>query len=135
MDVYHKVLAKLYDEAGGKDSAKVDLTDVLKREGFLPSIDSISGYLIGESWVTETDRKHVVKLTHWGIAEAKRTLAGAPDKNQIVQKESNKLLASLREAQIMMEEFAAKPAADRLERIEATVSEINTIMGRIKSNM
>ncbi|MBA2380127.1 MAG: hypothetical protein H0V76_11200 [Blastocatellia bacterium] len=135
MDVYHKVLAKLYDEAGGKDSARVDLTDILKREGFLPSIDSISGYLIGESWVTETDRKHVVKLTHWGIAEAKRTIAGAPDKNQIVQKESNRLLASLREVQIMTEEFAVTPAADKLERIEGAASEIVTIIGRIKSNM
>jgi hypothetical protein len=35
MDVYHKILTRIYEVTGGKDTVEVDLNDLLKQEGFL----------------------------------------------------------------------------------------------------
>ena len=41
MDVYHKILVKLYEVTGGRDSKKVDFAELLKKEGFYPSYADI----------------------------------------------------------------------------------------------
>lgn len=79
MDVYHKVLAKIYEMTDGKETVNVDLKDLLKTEGFFSSLDSISKHLSTESWVTETPKQNIVRITHWGVAEAKRVLSNTPD--------------------------------------------------------
>ena len=135
MDVYHKVLAKLYEMTGGRDSVDVDLAELLKKEGFFPSLDNISTHLLGESWVTETARQHTVRITHWGVAEAKRTLSNSPDKNKALTKEANRLLASTREMQIMLEEFVESPDSDKFKVIEQRMSEMTAAAGKIRSNL
>ncbi len=60
MDVYHKVLARIYEITDGVETAEVDLQDLLKREGFYPSLQSISEHLTNESWFKETQHKFVV---------------------------------------------------------------------------
>ncbi len=47
MDVYHKVLSKLYQVTDGKDSHAVDLKDLVKSLGFLGSYDDILQQLSG----------------------------------------------------------------------------------------
>ena len=37
MDVYHKVLARLLEATGGRESEKVDIKELVKKEGFLSS--------------------------------------------------------------------------------------------------
>lgn len=135
MDVYHKILTRIYEVTGGKDTVEVDLNDLLKQEGFYSNIDNISQHLTTESWVAETARPRVVKITHWGTAEAKRVLTNSPDKQREASKEANRLLAEAREMIIMLEEFAASPNGANFKTIEKKLNDLQTITGRIRDNI
>ncbi len=117
MDVYHKILTKIFEVAGGKETVEVDMKELLKREGFFPSLDSISSHLLAESWITETGRKYFVKLTHWGIAESKKALSQTPDSGKDANKNTNRLIAASREFAVMLEEFAASASTDQFKNI------------------
>ncbi len=125
MNVFHKVLVRIFEITGGKDSVEVDLVDLLKKEGYFPSIDSISGQLLDEGWLTEAGRKHVVRITHWGVSEAKRVMTNSPDKANEVDKDSTRLLNEARELIIMLEEFVATPDSKKLERVEKRIAELS----------
>jgi len=133
MDVYHKVLTKIYEITGGRDTVKVDLIDLLKKEGFFSNIDNIAKHLGDEGWATGTDREYTVKLTHWGVAEAKRVLSDSPDKVSEVEKASNRMLADSRELVIMLEEFAAGPTKGKLDNIEKRLAEMTQRSASIRS--
>ncbi|MGB7209531.1 MAG: hypothetical protein WBD27_12780 [Pyrinomonadaceae bacterium] len=135
MDVYHKILTKIYEVTGGKDTVEVDLNDLLKREGFFSNIDNISLHLTTESWVAETPRPRVVKLTHWGAAEAKRVLSNTPDTIRELAKDANRLLADSRELIIMLEEFAVSPSSTNFKTIEKRFVDLSAIFERIRGNI
>jgi hypothetical protein len=135
MDVYHKVLTKIYEETGGKDSVDIDLTDLTKREGFFPSLDDITKFLTGESWVTETPKRYVVRITHWGVSEAKKALIGAPDKLQLIEKDSKRAVSDVRETLVMLEEFAGSPDAKKFGVIRKRFDEIAAALTRIEKNL
>lgn len=78
MDTYRKMLSKVFEAAGGRESVDVDFVEIAKREGYFPSIDDIVAYLKSESWVTES-RTNILRLTHWGIAQVRKDSAGASD--------------------------------------------------------
>ena len=134
MDVFHKILLLIYEMTGGRENTQVDLTDLLKREGFLASIDSINDHLLGEGWLTGTDRQYVVKMTHWGVAEAKRTLSDTPDTDSVISKEAARLLSSTRELVIMLEEFSASPSKARFGVVEKRFGDIGGIVKKIGAN-
>ena len=135
MDVYHKILTRIYEVTGGKDTVEVDLNDLLKQEGFYSNIDNISQHLATESWVAETPRPRVVKITHWGAAEAKRVLTNTPDVQRELSKEANRLLAEARELMIMLEEFASSPAGPKFETIEKKFDGLASILSKIKDKV
>jgi hypothetical protein len=135
MDVYHKILTKIYEVTGGKDSVEVDLGDLLKQEGFYSNIDNISSHLATESWVAETPRPRVIKLTHWGAAEAKRVLTNTPDTPRELAKEANRLLAESRELIIMLEEFAVSPTSQNFKTIEKRFVDLSVIFERIREKI
>ncbi|HBR56875.1 MAG TPA: hypothetical protein DEA22_05310 [Blastocatellia bacterium] len=135
MDVYHKVLVKLYELTGGKDSVDVDMVELLKREGFFPSLQSILQRMLDESWIAETSRTNTVRITHWGVAEARRTVADTPDKSIALSKDTNRLIAEMRDAAIIAEDFAATPSPDKFNNLEQKFSELSAIISRIKSNV
>lgn len=135
MDVYHKVLTRIFESADGKETVKVDMIDILKKEGFYSNIDNIAQHLQVEGWVTATERQHTVKLTHWGVAEAKRVLSDSPDKVNELEKESTRAINEARQLLIMLEEFAAAPSKDKMTNLEKQVSQINGRVGRMKSNL
>lgn len=135
MDVYHKILTKIYEVTGGKDSVEVDLNDLLKQEGFYSNIDNISQHLATESWVAETPRPRVVKITHWGAAEARRVMTNTPDTQREVAKDANRLLADSRELIIMLEEFASNPNGAKFKTIEKRFEDLQALLGRIRPNM
>lgn len=134
MDVYHKVLTKIYSISDGREYADVDLAELLKKEGFFPSIDDIRTYMSSESWIAETDRTNIIRITHWGVAEAKRSLSNAPDKNKLIEKESARLISAARELLVMAEELAGSPSEDKLTPIDDKISESTAIASRIRSN-
>ncbi len=134
MDVYHKVLTKIYSITDGRENADVDLAELLKKEGFFPSIDDIRTYMSSESWIAETNRTNIIRITHWGVAEAKRSLSNAPDKAKLIEKESARLISAVRELLVMAEELSGSPSEDKLKPIDDKMSESSSIVNRIRSN-
>lgn len=132
MNVYHKVLTKIYEVSGGKESVDVDLVDLLKKEGFYSNIDNISKQLEDEGWIAESGRRYTVRITHWGNMEARRVLAEAPDKANELQKESARLLTAGRELVLMLEEFESKPDEGKLANIEKAVGSLQDRIEKIK---
>ena len=132
MNVYQKVLTKIYDVTGGKDSIDVDLVDLTKKEGFYSNIDNISKQLQDEGWITEGSKTNIIRITHWGASEAKRVLSASPDKVNELSKESNRLVADGKEFAIMLEEFAAGPDNAKLGRIEERISVMSERCRKIK---
>jgi hypothetical protein len=133
MNVYQKVLTKIYDITGGKDSVDVDLVDLTKKEGFYSNIDNISKQLQDEGWISEGSRTNIIRITHWGASEAKRVLSASPDKVNELSKESNRLAADAKEFAIMLEEFVTGPDPQKIGRIEDRISEMSERCRRIKS--
>ena len=135
MDVYHKILTRIYEVTGGRDGVEVDLNDLLKQEGFYSNIDNISQHLLTESWVAETPRPRVVKITHWGTAEAKRVMTNTPDVRREVSKDANRLLAESRELVIMLEEFASEPNSKHFKNVDKKFEEIGKLVNKLKASV
>lgn len=135
MDVYHKVLAKLYQVTGGKDSATVDLKDLVKSLGFLGNYDDIFQMLSGQGWIAETPKLNFVRMTHWGVKEANNAGGGQPDAEQAVKKEAAKIAAEAKQFLIMLEEFAADPSKENFGQVEKRSNEINQAIGKLKSSI
>lgn len=135
MNVYQKVLVKIFEISGGKDSADVDLIDLTKKEGFYSNIDAISRQLQDEGWITEVGRQHNVRITHWGGMEAKRLLSDSPDKKLEVDKAANSLLSDTRELVLMLEELVSKPTSENLDHIEARIDQLRSRAGAVRKHL
>jgi hypothetical protein len=134
MDVYQKVLVKLYEIAGDKENFDIDLVDVLKREGFYPSIEDIREKLSGEGWITE-GRPKIVRLTHWGIMAARKIQNATPDSANIIDKAANRLKSEVKEFIILVEEFNGKSTSDNFSRLDKKLAEINSVTAKIRENI
>lgn len=130
MNVFHLVLTKIYQISGGKESVDVDLIDLLKKEGFYSNIDQISKQLQDEGWIAETTPRYTVRITHWGVGEAKRVLSDSPDKANEFEKLASKFLSECRELMVMVEEFNSKPDGDKLKLID---DRLDLLKGRSKA--
>ncbi len=97
MDVYHRVLVKLFEETGGSDSKAIDFADLVKRMKFHANYTNIFKELSVQGWIIETSKPDWVKLSHWGIEEAKKSNSGNSGDSQKLQKDSNHLLSEARE--------------------------------------
>lgn len=126
MNVYQKVLVKIFEISDGKDTVDVDLIDLTKKEGFYSNIDAISSHLQDQGWLTERGRPHNVRITHWGAMEAKRLVSDAPDKNDEIQKGSSRLLSEAKELILMLEEFVAKPTVPNLDHIDSRIDQLRS---------
>jgi hypothetical protein len=108
---------------------------LLKREGFFPSRDSIVSHISNEGWVIGTDRQYVVRITHWGAAEAKKSMANLPDRTHAAQKDVTSLLNGSRELVKMLEEFADGPSKEKLNSIDKRFSDLSAVIERLRSNL
>lgn len=133
MDVYHKVLVELYKVTDGDTSETVNLLELVKKAGFLPSYKDIVNELSFRSWIYE-DKHDKVKLTHWGVDEAKKWLSRAPDAGQNLKKSVNRLSAEALEFSEAVERFVGDNVSEKLAAVEKKMSEINKIIEEIKSN-
>lgn len=132
MDVYHKVLLKLYQVTGGKDSQTVDLKDLVKGQGFLGNYDDIFQMLSGQGWIAETPKLNYVKITHWGVKEASNSGNAAPDSAQIVKKEAIRLINETKQLLIMLEEFAEDSSKENLAQVEKRLNDLTAAIGKLK---
>jgi hypothetical protein len=136
MDVYHKVLLKLYQATGGRDSQTVDLKDLVKSLGFLGSYDDIFRVLSRQGWIAETPKLNFVRMTHWGVKEADNSASGelaaaAPP----LKNEAAHLIAETKQFLIALEEFASNNSKENFGRIEKKINQINTAIARLKTGI
>lgn len=135
MDVYHKVLVKLLDATGGKETEVVDLKELVKKEGFLPSYEQIKSQLSRESWIAETQRQDAVKITHWGVKEARTAKGGGDSADQSVKKATTRLLADGRELLVFLEELAGDASKDNVAKAEKKLAELSSALQGLKSGV
>src|SRR5215213_3059149 len=135
MDVYHRVLAKLYEITGGRESEAVDLKELVKKEGYLGSYPQIKEHLSGQSWITETSRLDSVKITHWGVKEAKNSQTSGSDDSQAAKKEINRTISDTRELIIFLEELANDVSKENILKAEKKLGEINSAIQKLKSSV
>ena len=135
MDVFHKVLLKIYDITGGRESQEVDFIELLKQEGFYPSRDSISNHLSTEGWITDSARPGHIRITHWGMAEVKKTMADPTGAGQGIDRHTTRLLSATRDFSIVIGEFVSKPNPESIKPVEERFSEIGGLLEKIRKQL
>lgn len=135
MDVYHKVLLKLYQTTGGKDSQTVDLKDLVKNLGFLGNYNDISQMLSGQGWIVETPKLNYVRITHWGVSEIKKIENTEPDSTQIVRKATVNLIADAKQLVISLEEFISDTSKENLRQIDRKLNDVNEAINKLRANI
>jgi hypothetical protein len=137
MDVYHKVLVKLYEVTGGRDTQAVDFKTLVKSQGFLGNFNDIFERLNNEGWIAETPKANYVKITHWGIKEARKSVSGAPDADDSkeLKKFASRLTSDTKQFLIMLEEFAANASKEKFEQVEKKFEEINSAIEKLKESI
>jgi hypothetical protein len=135
MDVFHKVLTRIYEITGGRETQDVDFVELLKQEGFYPSRESIKDQLSTEGWITDSPRPDNVRITHWGMAEAKKALADPTAAGSDLDRHTTRLLTAARDFSIVIGEFVAKPDKKTLKPVEERFSEIEGLISKIKGQV
>jgi hypothetical protein len=135
MDTYHKVLLKLYEVTEGKESVTIDFKDFLKSIGYFGSYLDIFDRLNQEGWLVETAKQDFVRITHWGIMEAKKTASAPPEALQNLTKEANRAKAIANEILENTNNFAKESTKENLAKIEQTISKLNESISIIKANL
>lgn len=133
MDVYYRFIAKIYEETGGSDSQAIDLVDLIKREGFHGSYNDIFKELSGRGWITETSKPDWIKITHWGVKEAKRAQSGETS-TETMQKDAKLLLEETEELAAVIEEFIGDTSNESFISIEKKLAAINKAFSNLKAN-
>ncbi len=138
MDVYQKVLVKLYEVTGGKDSQTVDLKELVKGLGFLGNYPDIFKQLSRQGWIAETRRSDVVSITHWGIKEAKKagvSSGGESESLKIISRETERLKSDTKQFSIMLDEFSADKTKENFQSLENVFGQLADAVSKIKANV
>ncbi|REJ78921.1 MAG: hypothetical protein DWQ47_05620 [Acidobacteria bacterium] len=133
MDVYHKILEKIYEVTGGKDSESVDLKELVKKAGFFPSYKDIHSQMNRSGWISDTGRGSEVRITHWGIKEARKIAKGGGGDDREKRKRAKKLHEEIKELSVMAEELSSEPNADNLKLVESGLTKVEKCLADLKS--
>ncbi len=142
IDVYHKVLHKLFEATGGRDSKAVDLKDLVKKLGFHGNYTDIFERMSRDTWIIETAKPDFVWLTQWGAAEAKKTMGATPvssasasDGNSDLKRAATSAAAILKELAALIDNFAARADKTDFPPIEKKLGELQNTINQIKKNL
>ena len=136
MNVFQKVLLKVFEITGGKDNVDVDFADLLKKEGFYSNIEGISGQLQDEGWITEAGRKHVIRITHWGAMEAKRIQGGSGTTDGAgLEKDAKVLLSEGKRLVNLLEEFVSNSDSKSLDAVDKGLSSLAEKVKAIRARL
>jgi hypothetical protein len=135
MDVYHKVLARLLEATGGKETETVDFKELVKKEGFLPSYPDIFQHLSRQSWIAETARADVVRITHWGITEAKKSTTGTDGGEQVLKRDAARISSEARELIAILDEFSNDPSSEVAAKAEKSAEAIVAGVRKLKASV
>lgn len=133
MDAFQKVLVKIYEITGGRDTQDVDFMELLKSEGFWSSRESIKEHLNNEGWITDSPRSGLIRITHWGVAEAKKAMSSPPKTDPGIDRVTARLGNAARDFSIVVEEFIAKPSSKTLKPVQDRLSELDDMVDKVKS--
>src|SRR5690606_25119276 len=100
-----------------------------------PSRDQIAAQMMQDGWVTETSRRNVVRITHWGISEAKKSAKNAGKDADATKKNAKRLVSSVRELLVAAELFADKLTSDELKLAETHSAEIAALIKTIRAEL
>lgn len=135
MDVYHKILGRIYEVTGGRDTESVDLAEIVKEAGFYPSFNDIHSQLSRAGWIADTGRGNKVKITHWGIKEARKSGGGGADSKREQMKLAKRFKEEVKELLVVAEELASDPTEDRCKQAEGSYSEVGKRLEELKSSV
>ncbi len=137
MDVYHKLLVKLYEATDGRDTKTVDFRELAKTQGFLGNYEDILQMLSGQGWIAETAKVNFVKITHWGVKEAQKSSGGtsSDDSSLELKKKVNRLIVDTKTLLTLLEEFAADTSKEKFEQVEKNVGELNSAISKLKNSV
>ncbi len=135
MDVYHKVLARLLEATGGRESEKVDIKELVKKEGFLSSYPDIFQHLSRQSWIAETPRPDVVRITHWGITEAKKSTGSGADSGQAAKRETTRVISEARELISILEAMSDDLTSEGIAKAEKSAESIAAGICKLKESV
>lgn len=136
MDVYHKVLYRLYEVTNGVNSKSVNFIDLVKGLGFHGNYKDIFDRLSGEGWIVETAKPDFVCISHWGVKEARdsvTTRAVVPDSE--AKKESVKTAAVANEFAAVLESFSRNADKKNFAAVEKKFKELGEAVARIKKQL
>lgn len=136
MDAYHEVLVKLLEVTEGRVNKSVDFKDLVKKIGFFGNYANIFERLNQEGWIAEDMKADFVKITIWGISEAKKALAesdgGAVKKP--VSENAVKCVGVAKEFIAALDSFSKDASKDNLKKAENKFSELETAFNLAKKD-
>jgi hypothetical protein len=135
MDVFHKVLARIYEISGGRETQEVDLIELLKKEGFYANRDNIKDQMSTEGWITDAARPGYVRITHWGMAEAKKGSRGGSKQVNDVEQQVERLKNAVHKLALSVDELGKNTNAKSLKAVEQQVTETNGVISELKSKI
>ena len=133
MNVYQKVLVKLYEETDGRATKAVYLKDIVKDLGFYPSYPDIFSHMSHDGWITETSRSNEVNITPWGIREAEKLKAGVTDNSREIERVSGKLKTAVKQLLVVTEELVEDVSEEKLKEVEGEVAFVKETVSDLKS--
>jgi hypothetical protein len=135
MDAYQEVMVKLLEVTEGKDSKAVDFKDLVKKLGFHGNYGPIFERLSQEGWIAEDRKADFVRITHWGVAEAKKALKQAGGAVETPTSENaSKCAATAREFATVLHNFAKDASKENLKKAENKFAELETAFNLAKKD-
>lgn len=138
MNLYQKVLVKLYEDSDGRDTKTVDLKELVKGMGFLGNYPDIFQQMSGQGWIAETRRADNVRITHWGIKEAKKVGIGDDGisaQEQLVIKEVEAVKSDITQFSIMVNDFSEDQSSENFKSLENIFNRLKNSIDKIKKNI
>ena len=135
MDVYHRVLHKLNEVTGGRDSKAVDFKDLIKKMGFHGNYNDIFERLSRDGWIIETAKADFVSITHWGAMEAKKSASAGNSDAEAIRREVNRTLAATRELAALLENFADELSKENFLPIEQKFGDLQNLFAQTRGKL
>lgn len=136
MDAYHQVLARLYEVTDGKDTKSVDFKELVRSLGFHGNYPDIFERLSRDGWIAEDKKADFVRITHWGVLEAKKSPAPLFDQSERnLTADAGKALVEVKELSLLMEIFTRNTSRDNLTAVEKKIEGLMTLINQIKANI
>jgi leucyl-tRNA synthetase len=137
MDAYHKVLVRLYEATGGRDTQAVDFKELVKAEGFLGNYEDVFQKLSTQGWIAETPKENYVTITHWGVKEAQESVSGTSESSGApeIKRAAHFLINETKEFLTALEEFQTDASKENFGRVEKKFDELKAAIDKLRQSI